>query len=203
MRVVHWGLVAAFGIAYFTEDDMMDVHVAAGYTVLALVLCRIVWGFIGGPYARFSSFVSGPRVVMAYLRDLASLRARRNLGHNPAGGAMIILLLVALLVGATVSGLAVYAADEQAGPLAFWLGGIGEAWEDRLEEWHDLLADLTAVLVLLHFLGVLVESIMHKENPVGRPKGRPAPLPFGNPIAKAIDKNVSQLDATEIRQYLL
>jgi cytochrome b len=144
----------------------MDVHVAAGYTVLALVLCRIVWGFIGGPYASFSSFVSGPRVVMAYLRDLASFRARRYLGHNPSGGAMIVLLLVALL-GSTVSGLAVYAADEQAGPLAFWLGGIGEAWEDRLEEWHDLLADLTVVLVLLHVLGVLFESVVHKENLVG------------------------------------
>jgi cytochrome b len=103
---------------------------------------------------------------MAYLKDLAWLQARRYLGHNPAGGAMIVLLLIALL-GTVGSGLAIYAADEHAGPLAFWLAGISEVWEDRLEEGHEFFADLTVVLVLIHLLGVLVESVLHKENLVG------------------------------------
>jgi cytochrome b len=163
VRLFHWSLVVAFTVAYFTEEDILDVHVVAGYTVLGLVLFHILWGFIGPQHARFSDFVYRPGVVGAYLKDLVLGRARRYLGHNPAGGVMIILLFISLL-GVTVSGLAVYAADEQAGPLAFWLGGVGERWEDRLEEVHEFLANLTLGLVFLHILGVLAESFLHREN---------------------------------------
>jgi cytochrome b len=166
VRVFHWGLVVAFALAYFTGEERLEVHVAAGYTVLGLVLFRILWGFVGSRYTRFSSFVFRPQVIMAYLKNLAWLQARRYMGHNPAGGAMIVLLLIALL-GTVGSGLAVYAADEHAGPLAFWLAGISEVWEDRLEEGHEFFADLTVVLVLIHLLGVLIESVLHKENLVG------------------------------------
>ncbi len=163
VRVFHWSLVLAFAIAYLTEEDMLGVHVAAGYTVLGLVLFRIFWGFIGTRYARFSSFLVRPAVVMGYVRDLVLMRARRYLGHNPAGGVMIVLLLLALLA-TTVSGLAVYGADQHAGPLAFWLSGIGEVWEKRLEEWHEFFANFTVFLVVVHLLGVLVESLLHREN---------------------------------------
>ena len=142
------------------------MHVAAGYTVLGLIVFRIFWGFIGTRYARFSSFLVRPAVVMGYVRDLVLLRARRYLGHNPAGGAMIVLLLLALL-GTTISGLAVYGADQHAGPLAFWLSGIREVWEKGLEEWHEFFANFTVFLVAVHLLGVLVESLLHKENLVG------------------------------------
>ena len=166
VRVFHWSLVLAFAVAYFTEEDTLGVHVAAGYTVLGLIVFRIFWGFIGTRYARFSSFLVRPAVVMGYVRDLVLLRARRYLGHNPAGGAMIVLLLLALL-GTTISGLAVYGADQHAGPLAFWLSGIREVWEKGLEEWHEFFANFTVFLVAVHLLGVLVESLLHKENLVG------------------------------------
>jgi len=97
VRLFHWSLVVAFTVAYFTEEDVLDVHVAAGYTVLGLVLFRILWGFIGPQHARFSDFVYRPGVVAAYLKDLMLGRARRYLGHNPAGGVMIILLFISLL----------------------------------------------------------------------------------------------------------
>ena len=163
VRVFHWTLVLAFVVAYFTEEDLLGIHVAAGYTVLGLVLFRIFWGFIGSRYARFSSFLVRPAVLIGYVRDLILLRPQRYLGHNPAGGAMIMLLLLALLA-TTVSGLAVYAADEHAGPFALWLSGIGEVWEERLEEWHEFAANLTVLLVAVHLLGVLIESLLHKEN---------------------------------------
>lgn len=153
---------ARFCVAYFTEEEMPGVQ-ATGYTVLGLVLFRIVWGFMGGRYARFSSFLFRPAVLMGYLRDLISMRARRYVGHNPAGGLMIMLLLLALLA-TTLLGLALYAADEHAGPLAFWLSGIGEVWEKRLEKWHEFCANFTVFLVAVHLLGVLVESLLHKEN---------------------------------------
>jgi cytochrome b len=163
VRVFHWGLVIAFAVAYLTEDEAMKVHLAAGYTVLGLVLFRILWGFVGSPHARFSDFIFRPGVVSAYLKDIALRRARRYLGHNPAGGVMIVLLLVSLL-GVSFTGLAVYAADEHAGPLAFWLGGVGERWEHRLEEWHEFLSNFTVMLVLFHVIGVLVESVLHRES---------------------------------------
>ncbi len=93
VRVFHWSLVTLFVVAYATADEIEKVHIAAGYAIAGLVALRIVWGFVGPRHARFSSFVQSPRKTLAYLRDLALFRAPRHLGHNPAGGAMIVALL--------------------------------------------------------------------------------------------------------------
>ena len=97
MRVFHWSLATLFLVAYATGDEVEKVHIAAGYAIAGLVAARILWGFIGPPHARFSSFVRRPREVFDYLRDVALLRAPRYIGHNPAGGAMIIALLATLI----------------------------------------------------------------------------------------------------------
>ena len=159
IRLFHWLLAVAFFLAYFTEEDWMTVHVWAGYTVIGLVLFRIVWGFAGTRYARFSDFLCSPTVTVSYLKELMSPRARRYLGHNPAGAAMIMLLLVAAAVTA-VTGLIAYAADEAAGPLAGFVTGNGELWE----EVHEISANLTLLLVCVHVAGVLFESFVHHEN---------------------------------------
>jgi cytochrome b len=159
LRLFHWLLVAAFFLAYFTEEDLMTVHVWAGYTVVGLVLFRIVWGFAGTRYARFSSFLCSPAVTLSYLKDLMSLSAKRYLGHNPAGAAMIVMLLVAVAVTA-VTGLIAYAADEGAGPLAGVVTGNGELWEAV----HEISANLTLLLVFVHVAGVIFESFLHQEN---------------------------------------
>jgi cytochrome b len=162
VRVAHWLLVAGFFLAYFTEDDLLTAHVWAGYLVGVIVLLRVVWGFVGPEYARFSSFVCGPGKAVGYLVGLLRRRAARYLGHSPAGGAMVILLLICL--AATVwSGLTVYAYDQGAGPLAriFAQGG---AEEEFWEELHELLANFTLVLVGLHIAGVALASFAHREN---------------------------------------
>src|SRR5262245_59854067 len=116
VRIFHWALVVAFFTAYFTEGDLWrSLHVSAGYTVLGLVLARVLWGVIGSPHARFRDFVVGPRTVVAYLKDMLHGRARRFTGHNPAGGAMIVLMLASLVM-TTVSGVALYGADAGLGP---------------------------------------------------------------------------------------
>ncbi len=163
VRIFHWSLVAAFFTAYFTEDDFLTLHTYAGYTVLGLILIRFIWGFIGPHYARFSNFVTRPATAWQYLRDTLALRAKRYLGHNPAGGAMIVLLLISLLI-TTLSGLAAYGAVESAGPLGNWLGHAGENWEDVLKEIHEFFANFTMLLVAIHVLGVIVESLLHREN---------------------------------------
>src|SRR5512140_848312 len=98
VRVFHWSLATLFLTAYLTGEDAGQMHIAAGYAIAGLIALRIVWGFVGPRHARFSNFVRPPQEVLAYLRDVAQLRAPRYLGHNPAGSAMIIALLV-MLVG--------------------------------------------------------------------------------------------------------
>lgn len=159
LRIFHWLLVIAFFVAYFTEDELLKVHVWAGYLVGGLLIFRLVWGFVGGQYARFSNFLCSPLQSITYIKDLINSQARRYIGHNPAGAAMIVLLLLSLLM-TVVTGLAVYGADQGAGPLAF----IGDRHEDFFEEIHELFANFTLVLVIVHIIGVIVESVIHREN---------------------------------------
>ncbi len=149
VRVFHWSLAALFAVAFVTGDELERLHIAAGYAILALVALRLVWGFVGPSHARFASFVRGPRAVLAYLKDTARLRAPRHLGHNPAGGAMIIALLALL---AATGGTGYMMTTD-----AYW----GAEW---VEEVHEVLANLTLVMVALHVLGVLVASFEHGEN---------------------------------------
>lgn len=163
VRLFHWSLVSAFFIAYFTEDDLLDLHVYAGYFIGGLLAFRLIWGFVGSRHARFSDFVKRPSEVWAYLKSLLTRHPKRYLGHNPAGGAMVIALLVSLVL-TTVSGIAIYGAGESAGPLAASLSGIGDFWADALEEIHEFFANATLALVFFHVLGVLMASFQHKEN---------------------------------------
>jgi cytochrome b len=149
IRVFHWSLAILFLVAYATGDEIERLHIAAGYVIAGLVALRLVWGFVGPQHARFSSFVRPPRDILAYLRDIALLRAPRYLGHNPAGGAMVVALLV-MLGGTCVTGFAM-TTD------AFW----GARW---IEEVHEVCAHLTLGLVIVHVLGVLVASFEHNEN---------------------------------------
>lgn len=117
VRIGHWTLVLAFFTAYLTEGEWMTQHVWAGYIVGGVVLFRVLWGLIGSKYARFSNFIYAPSTIFSYLKSLFTQHPKQYLGHNPAGGAMVIALLFSL--GATVySGLALYAVEEHAGPLA-------------------------------------------------------------------------------------
>lgn len=159
LRIFHWLLVAGFVVAYLTEDELLTVHVWAGYLVGGLLVFRLIWGFIGNDYARFANFLCSPAKSIAYLKDLIKLKTQRYIGHNPAGAAMIAMLLVSLLA-TVITGLAVYGADQAAGPLA----GIGSANEETWEEVHEFFANFTLVLVVIHVAGVALESYIHREN---------------------------------------
>jgi len=163
IRLFHWTLVIAFTVAYVTEDDLITLHTWAGYIVLALLVARLVWGLIGSRHARFSDFVFSPRTVIAYMKDTLQLRARRYLGHNPAGGAMVILMIVSLLI-TSVTGVVLYGAEEGAGPLAGWASQFSHDWAEGFEEVHEFFANFSLFLVFLHVAGVIVESLVHREN---------------------------------------
>lgn len=149
VRIGHWTLVAAVAAAWGTGDESQGMHEAAGYVAAGVVMLRILWGFIGSRHARFSDFVRGPAAVLGYAGDMLRGRKRRYLGHNPAGGAMI-LAVIATVLGLGLSG---------------WLATTDLFWgSEGLEELHELLADLLLVLVALHVGGVLLGSIRDGEN---------------------------------------
>ena len=163
VRLFHWLLVTAFFVAYVTEDDFMTLHVWAGYLLIGLLVFRVLWGLVGSRHARFSDFVYPPRQVLRFLKETFFFRAKRYLGHNPAGGAMIIVLLLSLTM-TSLTGLLTYGVEEAAGPLAPWVGGTGEVWGEAFEEIHEFFANFTLLLVFIHVMGVLVESALHREN---------------------------------------
>lgn len=163
VRFFHWSLVSAFLIAYVTEEDLLTVHTWAGYLIAGLLVIRIIWGFIGTHYARFSDFIYSPSTIIQFLKNTMALRAKRYLGHNPAGGAMVVLLIISLLL-TTTSGILLLGAEEQAGPVAHWFTRAGGFWGKALEELHEFFANFTLLLVFIHIAGVIVESLIHKEN---------------------------------------
>ncbi|WP_259782535.1 cytochrome b/b6 domain-containing protein [Aestuariispira ectoiniformans] len=192
VRLAHWVVATAFFIAYFTEDDVLTLHVWAGYTIGVFVILRIIWGFVGPRHARFADFLYGPFTIWKYLLALMTFKAKRHIGHSPAGGAMAIVLLIGL--AATVGvGLELYATEKNAGPLASFTqvaapmgdantqvilqdhdddyeqeegrhgdheSGAGRFWK----ELHELLANAMLFFVILHIGGVILASIVHREN---------------------------------------
>lgn len=148
-RVFHWLLAATFAGAFLTADSerLRDVHVTLGYTMLGLVAFRLLWGVIGTRYARFTSFAFGVGSVLDYLKSLFTRSPRKYLGHNPAGGwAIYALILFAVATGAT--GYATY-------------NGIGGHWPGEL---HEGIANTLLAVVFVHIGGVLVSSLIHREN---------------------------------------
>lgn len=183
VRFGHWALVAGFAVAYLSAEEESGgpdlLHVWGGYTVGAIVVLRVVWGFVGPRHARFSDFAYGPVVALRYLSGLLRGQARRYLGHSPAGGAMVFLLLASLaatvgtglvaygdqgkgpLAGAVVVTRAYYANEEESGAAA---RQAERKQESALDELHGTLANITLGLVILHILGVGLTSLVHREN---------------------------------------
>jgi cytochrome b len=173
VRVFHWSLVFFFLLAFATEDDWMNLHVWAGYTVAMLVGFRLLWGIIGTRTARFPTFVKSPRAAMRHLGGMMCGKAPHYLGHNPAAAMMVVALLASIILVA-FSGMVLIAAEGQ-GPLAgtFFAGISGEA----MEEVHEFFANFTLLLVFTHVGGVVVSSLLEGENLVkamitGRKKAR-------------------------------
>jgi cytochrome b len=177
VRLGHWLMVGGFILAWLTSESetFRLLHVISGATVLAVATFRLPWGFIGSRYARFVDFVRGPRAVKNYAAGLLKLEPAHHVGHNPAGGWAIVLLLgLGILTG--LSGWANY----------------NEIGGDFLEELHEGLAVTMLTVVFIHIAGVLSGSLMHGENLVramlnGRKLGMPGEaIRSARPLAGAV-----------------
>lgn len=152
VRAFHWCLVLAFAIAWASGDEWDALHETTGYVILGLLGIRVAWGLIGTRYARFTQFVRGPATVKDYLGQMVIGREQRFIGHNPAGGAMVVTLILAM----AATGLTGWMTTLD----AFW----GYKWVEHI---HEFLANGMLVLVAVHVAGVLFASIRHHENLVG------------------------------------
>ena len=149
VRVFHWLMVLSFAAAWITAESerWRLLHVTLGYTMAALVAFRIVWGLVGTRHARFASFVRGPAAIRRYLRALLSGKPEHHVGHNPAG-ALAIVAMLGLTAAVTALG---------------WAGfnEIGGEW---IKEAHEAAASVMLGVVLVHVAGVVLASVMHREN---------------------------------------
>lgn len=159
IRLTHWLLAVFFGVAYWLGGDWLGLHAQMGYSVALLLLLRMLWGFVGPQYARFSEFVPTPQHLMAYISNLCRGHAAEYRGHDPAGAVMILLLLFALTV-TTLSGMTLFAMEDR-GPFAGT--AIAKLPGGSVEAVHQFASEATVVLAGLHVVGVLVMGRVHRQ----------------------------------------
>lgn len=149
VRIFHWtvagGVIA--NLTFLRHEE--NPHIYVGYVVVTALIIRLGWGFVARGHARFVNFVPGPRGLLGYFGAMMQRREPRYVGHNPAGAAMIVLLLGLLATVGTTGWMM--------GLDAFW----GVAWVETL---HEITANVLIGAVALHVIGAIVESIRHREN---------------------------------------
>jgi cytochrome b len=193
VRVFHWTLVGCFATAFISSESTLKLHVIFGYSVLVLVFFRILCGFVGTKYARFSDFLYPPAQIMGYLKGLLIGRPKHYIGHNPVGGFMIVILLLTLLF-LTLTGLKAYGVKGHGllakNEISFMTNAFADSNDKenhdehgsrkqhslkkhrtekngKDEFWtdvHETIAYFTLFLVSIHIMGVLVSSLAHREN---------------------------------------
>lgn len=162
-RLFHWltaGLVVTSWISAEIGGNAMTVHVWSGLSLLSLVLFRVMWGFLGGTYARFSNFVRGPRAAADYAAALLRGQARPSVGHNPLGALMVVALLANLGVQAATG---LFANDDVMleGPLA---ARVSKETSDLLTKVHHLSFNVLLVLIALHIAAAIYYLVVKREN---------------------------------------
>ena len=161
VRFFHWALVLLIAFSWLSSEmDWMEWHMYSGYTVLTLVLFRVIWGFVGSSHARFSDFIYGPGAVIAYIRTLPSRTAAKFAGHNPLGGISVVLLLLCILVQ---TGTGLFSNDDilTEGPL---FKHVTKELSDWLTTIHKYNFNVLLALIGVHVGAVLYYLIYKSEN---------------------------------------
>lgn len=164
LRFFHWTLVLSFTTAFISgEVHASTIHVLVGYALCVLLAARVYWGFKGGEYARFRSFIFPASEAIAYMRSMLKGNPKHYFGHNPAG-ALMVFTMFGLLALILASGLLTLGTIDFEGPLVFLANRVSDDTSYVFRHLHEFLPEIALVLVAVHLLGVLVGSIQHKEN---------------------------------------
>ncbi|MBI5889128.1 MAG: cytochrome b/b6 domain-containing protein [Nitrosomonadales bacterium] len=164
LRFFHWTLALCFATAYISgEVHASTLHEWVGYLLCILLAARVYWGFRGGEFARFRSFLFPPGETLAYGRAMLKGNPKHYFGHNPAG-ALMVFAMFGLLAAIFASGLLTLGTIDFEGPLVFLANRVSDEASYLFGDLHEFLTHAALVLVLLHLVGVLVGSLQHREN---------------------------------------
>jgi cytochrome b len=161
VRLFHWLIVVLIAAAWGTQElGLMDWHMRVGWTILTLVLFRVGWGFVGSDTARFSRFLRSPLAAFRHLARLRQREADREIGHNAAGGWMVLVMLV--LIGVQ-GGTGLFANDDSdtEGPLMHL---VGKSRSDWLSHIHSINFNLIEAVIVLHVLAILAYAVLKRQN---------------------------------------
>ncbi|MFC3227407.1 cytochrome b/b6 domain-containing protein [Marinibaculum pumilum] len=160
-RLFHWAMAVLLVVSWISgENEAWEIHALSGYLLAGLLLFRLLWGFAGSRTSRFADFVRGPGAILRYLKGVLQGSTGHWQGHNPAGGAMVALLLL-IVTAQVVTGL--FASDDILfeGPLRQF---APEGLAKTLTSLHHLLFNLLLALAIVHILAVLLYWIVKRDN---------------------------------------
>lgn len=161
VRLFHWAVVLLIVVSYVSiQKSWMEIHFLSGYAMLALLLFRLAWGFVGSETARFRQFLRNPVRALEHLVQFGRREPDTEIGHNAAGGWMVIVLLL-LLAFQVATGLCANDDVVSEGPLAKY---AGKALSDRLSGWHSFNFNLILAAIGLHVLAILAYWIVKRHN---------------------------------------
>ncbi|MBR0692447.1 cytochrome b/b6 domain-containing protein [Bradyrhizobium lablabi] len=149
LRLWHWALAVCVLVAWFTPNVLDGLHRVAGYSVIGLLVFRLIWGFAGSRYSRFRMIGVRLRAAPGYIWNLRRGISGRYIGLNPAGTAMLVALLVSLAVSAI------------SGAMQVTVTFFGVWW---VEDTHAYSSDAVIILVVLHVVGAVVMGILQRQN---------------------------------------
>ena len=161
LRLFHWLLVTAFFVSWWAVGHDIRLHILAGTVIAGLLLYRFIWGFLGEKHAKFSSFTPSLTSIKQHVFDLIKLKARHDIGHTPIGSLMIYALLISLFI-LVASGFSLIALQMNIGPLA----GLQTTYSTEIfiQSIHHWCFEALQILVFIHLLGVVAESILQSSN---------------------------------------
>lgn len=164
VRFFHWSQVGLIvSLILSAHLGKQEIHQFLGFSLAVIVIGRLIWGVIGPGHARFRNFVTSPLAALRYLIEVVRGHPRRYLGHNPAGGWMVLALLANLVV-LLLTGFVLQATLEFSGPLVDLFSAVDDLTVHRLLQVHEVTLNLLYLLIPLHLLGVALASRQHQEN---------------------------------------
>jgi cytochrome b len=161
IRLFHWSIVILICCAWITQEfDYMEWHVWIGYTILTLLLFRVVWGFVGSDTARFTRFLRSPMTAFRHLARIRQREPDREIGHNAAGGWMVLVMLALLGVQA---GTGLFSNDDAntEGPLMHL---VGKERSDWLSHIHSLNFTFIEIVIALHVLAIIAYAVLKRHD---------------------------------------
>ena len=160
-RLFHWAIVLLVGFSWLSQElEWMDWHKLSGYTILTLLLFRLAWGFVGSETARFRQFLASPLAALRHLSHLARREPDHEVGHNAAGGWMVLLMLL-LLAAQVATGLCANDDVMLEGPFAKF---VGKAVSDRLSVIHSRNFNLIEAAIFLHLAAILTYALLKRHD---------------------------------------